>query len=401
MINPKKIVAQVRNPISPALRPGFEQELARWNVRLGMVNLSIILAFELYNMLSIVLGGLNTRSRQVYFGMYLLLFAVSLIALAGVLPIRRRVERHARGILTASFLYTFFICAWSAGITLYDQRASENITVYVITVVASAILVYLRPWQAVATYGFNQIALLCLFSTFQPAPTNNTGNFVNTTFMTLIAMFVSLSRYYSRAGDYQNHQIILQQSREIQQMNRQLSRLVQTDTLSGLYNRRFLDDVLPKRFEACVDKALPMAVIMLDIDNFKQYNDQYGHQAGDRCIQTISELLRRCAGEQDDLMRYGGEEFAVVQYGVTRRQALSTAEAIRREMARLRIENKGTRPLPYVTLSEGVCWDVPNVNIPSTRFFYQADQALYEAKRQGKNRVCLYEPANIEAANRR
>jgi diguanylate cyclase (GGDEF)-like protein len=169
-----------------------------------------------------------------------------------------------------------------------------------------------------------------------------------------------------------------------------IAELAQRDPLTGTRNRRVFDERLEQLWRQSSAAGRVMAVLLIDIDHFKAYNDYYGHQAGDKALchvaQTVQRMVRR---PEDILTRYGGEEFAAILYDVSAEQAREIAERIRGAVAELNIEHRASRTAARVTISIGVAVVVPSEDRSPRGAVQLADQALYEAKVQGRNRVEL------------
>ena len=178
---------------------------------------------------------------------------------------------------------------------------------------------------------------------------------------------------------------------ELTQLNRRLTQLAATDGLTGLTNRRTFDGFLRREFEACDE----ISVLLFDIDNFKGYNDSYGHQAGDRCLQAVAKAISETSSTTSGLSaRYGGEEFAVVLPNTTEAAALKIAEAIRLTVLALGVPNTASSR-GYVTVSAGVAARNRST-IDEASLVGEADTALYEAKRLGRNRSILYSSLDLQ-----
>ena len=169
-----------------------------------------------------------------------------------------------------------------------------------------------------------------------------------------------------------------------------IAELAQRDPLTGTRNRRVFDERLEQVWRQSGATGRVMAVLLIDIDHFKAYNDYYGHQAGDKALchvaQTVQKMVRR---PEDILTRYGGEEFAAILYDVGAEQAREIAERIRGAVAELNIEHRASRTSGRVNISIGVAEVVPSQDRSPHGAVQLADQALYEAKVQGRNRVEL------------
>jgi diguanylate cyclase (GGDEF)-like protein len=172
--------------------------------------------------------------------------------------------------------------------------------------------------------------------------------------------------------------------------SRLLAELAQLDPLTGMKNRRVLDEHLARVWQQAVDDERTIAVLLIDVDYFKAYNDRYGHQAGDQTLRrvahTLESLVRR---PLDVIARYGGEEFAAILYDVAPREARETAERMRRAVSDLALEHRASRICARVTISIGVAAIAPAQRRKSRGALQLADEALYKAKSEGRNRVEL------------
>jgi diguanylate cyclase (GGDEF)-like protein/PAS domain S-box-containing protein len=186
--------------------------------------------------------------------------------------------------------------------------------------------------------------------------------------------------------------------RRLQLAYQEVERLASIDSLSGLANRRILDETLEREWRRMRREELPLSLLMIDIDHFKLLNDRFGHQTGDECIRLLGETMRSIVRRPGDLCaRYGGEEFAVLLPNTEADQAYRIAEKIR-----VRAGTIGPRAGKDVQLSVsvGVATIVPSGDTPSgAMIVQQADSALYEAKRLGRNRVvCATTPTSDKVA---
>ncbi|GAB3356159.1 MULTISPECIES: sensor domain-containing diguanylate cyclase [Giesbergeria] len=181
---------------------------------------------------------------------------------------------------------------------------------------------------------------------------------------------------------------VRERTAELEHANAQLQVLGTTDSLTGLANRRHFDQALSSAWARAGSTGQPIALIMLDVDHFKQYNDHYGHVAGDHCLQRVGQVLADDAQLPDELVaRYGGEEFAVIIRGQEASQACALADRLRRDIESLAMPHACTS-LGVVTISVGVASWVPVVpNDGPAMLIRMADEALYRAKQSGRNCV--------------
>ncbi|GAB4222478.1 MAG: diguanylate cyclase [Acidobacteriota bacterium] len=168
--------------------------------------------------------------------------------------------------------------------------------------------------------------------------------------------------------------------------NRELERMAMVDGLTAIPNRRAFDDDLGRRILECQRYRRPFALLMIDIDQFKNYNDTLGHAAGDSALRRIALVLKRALRGTDDVYRYGGEEFACILPETDEDGAMLVAERLRAAVEAEKIPHPGTAP-GVVTVSVGVTVHRPQHPDSPSWIVENADRALYRAKRAGRNRI--------------
>lgn len=183
---------------------------------------------------------------------------------------------------------------------------------------------------------------------------------------------------------------VQQRTQALEEVNHQLEVLSVTDALTRLANRRRFDAVWLDEWQRALRQATPLAVIMLDVDHFKAYNDHYGHQQGDECLRRVGEVLLTTVRRAGELVaRYGGEEFVVVLPGTSVIHAMAVAESIRANIQAAGIAHAHSGVAAVVTVSLGVAVGIPAQGDVRDALVHAADAALYRAKDQGRNRVVL------------
>jgi diguanylate cyclase (GGDEF)-like protein len=181
---------------------------------------------------------------------------------------------------------------------------------------------------------------------------------------------------------------VARRTEELKEANETLQRLSREDSLTGLANRRWFAQFLARTWQGSIRDKQPICILIIDIDDFKAYNDHYGHQRGDKCLKLVSEAIRLAAGRASDLVsRYGGEEFVVVLGQTSLEGGLRIAENIRADVERLRIPHQGSKKHHFVTVSIGVTSTLPAPDIQPATILVAADRAMYMAKNEGKNQV--------------
>lgn len=181
---------------------------------------------------------------------------------------------------------------------------------------------------------------------------------------------------------------VLQRTAELETVNRQLQALSATDGLTGLANRRKFDQEWELEWARAVRQGLPLAVAMVDVDQFKAYNDHYGHQSGDVCLKVVAQTLSHTVQRSGELAaRYGGEEFVVILPGLDAAEAAAVMERVRAAVQALGLPHARAALAGVVTISAGVAACVPVPGADSASLVQAADAAMYRAKAAGRNRV--------------
>lgn len=202
-------------------------------------------------------------------------------------------------------------------------------------------------------------------------------------------MYISSLKFYNRLAytlklRFENESM----AKELSLHNEKLIHLADIDGLTQIYNRRSLDRFLIAEWNRHYRNQQPLSLLFIDIDYFKQYNDTYGHEAGDSCLIQIAQILHRNAKRSSDIAaRFGGEEFAIILPETSQTEALEIAQKIVSCLTELAIDHSGSSVSEYVTMSIGVSTLIPHKPDSSESLLLSADKALYEAKHCGRNCV--------------
>ena len=178
---------------------------------------------------------------------------------------------------------------------------------------------------------------------------------------------------------------------------RLVAELAQHDVLTWTKNRRVFEEYLPRLWRQAAEDGRALAILLVDVDHFKLYNDRYGHQAGDVALRKVAHSLQSCVRRPLDLVaRYGGEEFTAILYDTDGSRATKTAEQVRRSVEGLAIEHRGSRAGAVLTVSIGVAVVAPQVKRTPAGALQLADEALYRAKSRGRNRIDIMDEAEYQ-----
>lgn len=186
---------------------------------------------------------------------------------------------------------------------------------------------------------------------------------------------------------------VKERTSELEEANRQLKILSQLDGLTKLPNRRYFDEMLSIELKKANENKLNLSLLLLDVDCFKQFNDTYGHKAGDECLQSVADVLNELMCNQQTLFaaRYGGEEFAIILSETDEMKALEVAENVRNAIEHLQIPHEKSSASDYVTASIGLYFCVPEDSLTVSDMIIRADQGLYHAKENGRNQVGCFQ----------
>ena len=181
---------------------------------------------------------------------------------------------------------------------------------------------------------------------------------------------------------------IEQQKLELEKINKNLNQLSFKDCLTGIWNRRKYDETIEIEWRRCLRYKRPIALILLDIDYFKQFNDLYGHMAGDECLIKMGDTLKKSLSRSSDMAaRYGGEEFIVLLPDSGKEEAIKIATMLRINIESIKIPHEKSSVSNYVTVSIGVTSTIPNNKSSYDDLFKVVDRALYQAKDAGRNQI--------------
>ncbi len=175
---------------------------------------------------------------------------------------------------------------------------------------------------------------------------------------------------------------------QLHHLNEQLTRLSTIDALTEIGNRRLFDQTLKAEWARAARRGEPLALLMIDVDHFKEYNDHYGHPAGDACLREIARMVGEAVRRGGELVaRYGGEEFALLLPGADLASALQVAERCRQAVADAKIEHRASATSAWLGISVGVASQIASTGVDCSVLVDIADAALYRAKRCGRGRI--------------
>lgn len=356
-------------------------------------NISVLVALSQLCMIFMFLSNKHVTFETARARGYLALYVFLLIT-TGVALILYRYTYHGKKYTFFIWLrriYSSMLCFWVLGITFLEQMGGHGISVYCYLLPTTAALLLLTPLESTVIFGGTGTALIVMLINLGRGG-NIFGNVVNSTFVTILTLFISYRYYRSMAVEFCDRETIASQYEEIEKSNALFRKMAHYDQLTGLYNRHYLLEKIYPMFEKYQQSGYLGMFLMLDIDFFKQYNDNYGHIQGDVCLKQISEILKQFSKDNGAYaVRYGGEEFLIVKMNQGIFDGVKIAQKLLDEVWKANLVRTDV-DFGRVTVSMGI-WsgrlhDVEHIE----NAIKCADEALYEAKSTGRNKLVSKNP---------
>ena len=285
---------------------------------------------------------------------YVIAYTVLCAGLLVLLSLHRRAKDNWRLHSRLCISFGVLLSLWIGCISYLDALGDVSIIVYCSFLPMMAAFLIVPPFILSILLIFTCILTNCLVLGTPYGQENVFSTLVNSIFICVLSIVYAYRMYHARLTGIYDKIIIDQKNRQLEAANEKLDLLSMTDTLTGLGNRRYLEESVRSPLEKYGIHMGSLAVLLLDIDFFKQYNDRYGHQQGDLCLQAVASVLSSCA-EDDNFhaVRYGGEEFVLVITGLSSDVIMEKTEQIRKSVASVQIPGP-IKAGTSVTVSVGV-----------------------------------------------
>ncbi len=267
------------------------------------------------------------------------------------------------------------------------------VTAYIIGIFIFAVFFYYPSNASFFLFALNALFYFFCISFFSPEDAKTKSIYlanawISGIIVTAAAWLFNRLLLDTQLRDFRNRKKIEQQARELRNANDQLQRLALVDGLTQVSNRRFFDERLQQEWRRLARSGEALSIILCDVDFFKKYNDTYGHLAGDACLQQVAKAIQLAVKRPADVVaRYGGEEFVVILPETGAAGALHVADQILRQVSSLKIPHGSSEISEYVTVSVGVATTLPTPEVEPSELVKKADESLYNAKQNGRNRV--------------
>jgi len=323
-------------------------------------------------------------------GEYGALITGTLLVLAGAFALNRAGLYKAAAALTVACAV---VAPWGAA--LLDPRVVHGdfvpLTYVVVPVLLSGILLSVG---LTAIVSIAQIVALFVFAT-----TAENAAPINWPSLCTMVLFVSALSIVASYLDGRDLDQIVRQNAQLEESHVLLREQSVRDHVSGLFNRRYLEETLERELHRAARLETPLGIVMMDVDRFKELNDQFGHAAGDEVLRGMGVLLKSSLRFADIACRYGGDEFTLILPDAPKQVVQERAEQVRRDVAALEVRFLG-RPLPALTLSMGVAV-FPDDGATAVALLGASDVALYRAKQGGRDRVEIVPASGDRSAGAR
>jgi len=399
----------LKNRIAASEEENFEMDLLADNLRRGKVLAILSIAFEsVFILADIITSILRVDSRfafAVYLAMYFTMMAVNAVYF---LIIRRfdakdRIPKDKKGLLTILLVgYMTFVMSWGSVVALLDQRLYGQIIAFMVNIIVCSFVYLLDNRKIVIPYVISVLILVIGLPYFQPSKDILIGHYVNLAVFITISFLASRMIYDNYCQNYTNRALLNQANllveRELEEnkkinirlelANNQLKKLALLDDLTELPNRRSFREFMDRTFDEYAKACSTLSIIMADIDFFKQYNDYYGHEEGDKTLVAVANQIHSVVEQANEFaVRWGGEEFIYAVFDRSQEEVLETANRISAKVSDLKILHEASPIGPHVSISLGVSTMQICEKKDISRVIKLADEALYLAKSRGRNRI--------------
>lgn len=404
-----KIPDILRNEIDNCEKENFKRKLIFENMRRGKILAKTIIAFELFLAMIDVSTFLLNVDNRFKFDQYLMMYSFMIILNVLYLCFIKRYENLADGPMSklreveiGLLIYITLVLSWGSVLTLMDQRLYGQTIAFMLNLTICSVIYYLDNKSIVIPYTISVLILVVGLPYFQSSSDILIGHYVNLSIFIIILWLASRIIYHGFCNNYKSTVMLKDSKRQLEQeieinkamneklamANRQLEALTLMDELTGIPNRRSFRNYIDMIFKNYAKKNVLLAIMMIDIDYFKQYNDHYGHEEGDNALSAVAnQILASIKSPMEFAVRWGGEEFLFVGAYENRKKISRVAEGIRKSVSDLKIPHGYSKAADCITISIGVGSIKLDRKDDIGKVLDIADKALYEAKNSGRNRV--------------
>ncbi len=401
------MTAYIRNALFPQMRlqpddrDAFFRELQKVNGERGFIaTLAASVLMGVFLIFYLIEGHYSSAADSFRTGNAVFHVAIIIWMAVNSVLIRRwlrDVVKNARKLHASACLCCLFVLLWTLVFLRYTSHsvAAPRFEIYITMLFLFSFLIYPQPGARFAVYFGSYLIYLLLFRRIIFATQELSAVLRSLQSVTVCIVLSVVTGALNYNGQVKSFLYRKQRDLDVAELKR-LYEVIElqsiTDALTGIYNRRRFDALLAEEWARAARTNQPIALIIIDVDFFKQYNDIHGHAAGDACLKAVAEVMGSAAKRRyESLFRIGGEEFAIVVPNAAAKDvAHLCADVLERTEAK-QIPHGGSSVSQYVTVSAGAALMYPSADNTQDVIFELADRRLYEAKNGGRNRFCFAE----------
>lgn len=399
----------LKNKIEKCEEESFKRNLILDNIHRGKILAVALIGFEI--ILSIVDIGASILKVNHYFRFndYLMMYFIMILINISFLLLLKKVEHikditfgQIRKLEIGIVSYITLIMSWGSMISLMDQKLYGHVVVFMMNMIICSVVFFLDKKMILVPYFFSVLIISLGLPFFQSSNDILIGHYVNLCTFIIISWLASRIIYHGYCNDY-NSKVLLKKSKillekEIEENKRinvklalanlQLKEVALIDELTGIPNRRSFRNYIDNALENFMKENSVIAILMIDIDFFKQFNDNYGHEKGDTAlIKVANEINSIIRSSVEFFGRWGGEEFIYSVFNTTEDDVVQLAETIKQKVYGLKIPHEFSENNNYISVSIGTCTIKITGQEDVSKGIQYADKALYLAKKSGRNCV--------------
>ncbi|MBS7525738.1 GGDEF domain-containing protein [Fusibacter paucivorans] len=357
-----------------------------------------VILFEFLFILIALFSYHHQRVENFPYMRYILMYTI-LICISFAMNRSAKYMRSSPHFYRLTTLYAAFFISWGLIVSLLDQALYGHLNAFYINIVAIMAIVYMEDRDILLLYLGETFVLFVFLPSVQVNQDVLVGHYVNT--IVFILFMVIASHFHHKIFKRQfitNNRLKAQikendtMAEELKRAVEKLETLVIQDDLTGLPNRRGLEEFIRRISQMDFSDDVPYSLMMIDIDYFKDYNDTYGHPMGDEALRAISKVLSsELTSLNDYVIRYGGEEFLQVCIDKDSTQMPALAEKLRLAIEAIGIEHRTSKCADVITISIGIASSTVHSIDRLSEVLTQADKALYDAKTNGRNQYAVFD----------
>lgn len=413
-----KVLNFLKNNIDVCERESFEIDRIVDNIHRGKIMALIVVVIEvIYLAIDIITSILKVDSRfafNAYLAMYSIMIVVNVIYLLIIRSYNDNDEKlrdHRKQLDLAIIVYITFIMSWGSMISLMDQALYGQLMTFMVNMIVCSAIYLLDNKKILIPYFASVLILAIGLPFFQSSSDILIGHYANLVVFIIISWLISRIIYHNYCQNYIS-KILLNKSNlllenkieenkkiniKLEIANNQLKEFALLDELTGIPNRRSFREFIDMAFQRYVADGSTISIIMIDIDFFKQFNDCYGHEEGDKVLFAVANQINSIIEDTSEIVvRWGGEEFLYAAFNRNTEIVAHTADKISTKVSELKIIHDDFTTDSYITISSGLC-TIPIIEKKDIhKAIGLADKALYIAKNSGRNCVKAINNDDIE-----